>query len=275
MITVEVVGAGAVAQLLCRDLLQRGCSVQLSVPQRNRTGQQQQAWLAELAALPWLQGVRMDATTDQAPLRLFAGTVEQWLEYQDSPRHQSTDSPVLLLTSWWQSLNSLQKQLRGKVLPVYPCITVESWQGRLAALGKLQLELPCDSEPGGMDRASVHQQLDQLGITWLQRDMEGRFKALFARTTFAYWYLLFSLEPRRHGKAGIDRAKITSQWRQVEALMEKEIDLQIPLTSLEFAMAYMRNGDPVKSDAAWILQVLLEHKRKKMDYFLKRQDRFQ
>jgi hypothetical protein len=178
---------------------------------------------------------------------------------------------VLLLTSWWQTLDSLQEQLQGTVLPVYPRIAVESWQGRLAVLGKLHLELPTEAVAPGLDRTTLQRRLDQLGLNWQERPMQTRFKALFARTTFAYWYLLTALEPKRRGEPGVARETILAQWQRLEPLVAGEADLQLSLEMLELSLAVMRNGDPVRNDAAWILQVLLEQKRRKMDYFLERQ----
>jgi hypothetical protein len=55
--------------------------------------------------------------------------------------------------------------------------------------------------------------------------------------------------------------------------LESEPDLKLPLEMLEVAMALMRQGDPERSDPAWILEVLLKHKRAKLDYFLQRRQR--
>jgi hypothetical protein len=279
MNAVEVVGGGAVAQLLCRDLQAAGGSVRLHVPQRGLNAHQQRQRLAGLAALPWLQGVALsgkpgqDSEGDVEPetLRIFAGTPEQWFDYQNSSGHQSACSPVMLLTSWWDSLSALQQQLRGPVVPVYPRITVESWQGRLAVLGQLKLEIPSDSLAVDLDQTSLRGCLNQLGLDWEERPMQARFKALFARTSFAYWYLVTCLEPRRRGEPGADKETITAQWQRTELLVSGEADLQVPLGMLEMVLSMMRNGDPECSDAAWILNVLVEHKRAKIDYFLERQ----
>ncbi len=281
MNTVEVVGGGAVAQLLCRDLQAAGGSVRLHVPQRGRNAQQQRQRLGDLAALPWLQGVALSWKPDQAAtgdgepeiLRVFAGTPEQWFDYQNSSDHQSACSPVLLLTSWWDSLSALQQQLRGPVVPVYPRITVESWQGRLAVLGHLKLEIPSEPVAADLDQTRLRECLHQLGLDWEQRPMQGRFKALFARTSFAYWYLVTCLLPRRRGEPCADKEAIAAQWQRTELLVSGEADLQVPLEMLEMVLSMMLNGDPECSDAAWILKVLVEHKRAKIDYFLERQGR--
>jgi hypothetical protein len=278
MTAAEVVGAGAVAQLVCRDLRDKGCAVHLMVPQGGRTKQEQRERIAELKARAWLEGIRVssaaaDTTSRHAAprgLRLFAGTVEQWFDAQDSSNQPSEEAPVLLLTSWWKPLSHLQKRLRRGVVPVYPRTTVESWDGRLAVLGGLQLELPSEEIPG-LDRGWLRHQLEHLGLSWVERPMQARFQALFARTRFAYWYILECLDPRRRGEPGASPETTLERWQQVEPLLAPETDLQIPLEMLELALSVMRNGDPTLSDAAWILKVLVEHKRPKIDYFLQRQ----
>lgn len=280
MTQVMVVGGGAVAQLICRDLVANGSSAQLTVPARGHSEQWHRHQVAKLATLPWLEGVQIrdepaETTLINAgpeALRIFAGTVEQWLDYQNSPAHRSADEPVLLLTSWWKTLSNLQEQLKGSVLPVYPRTTVESWMGRLAVVGGLQLELPSEALPPGLDRVVLQRRLDQLGLSWVERPMQGRFRALFARTRFAYWYVLDCLEPRRGGATGQSRETIIQQWRQIEHLLEGEADLAISLEMLELGLALLRNGDPDRNNASWILHVLLNHKRRKMEYFLQRQE---
>lgn len=269
---VQVVGAGAVAQLLCRELVAGGAQVGIHVPQRARSNQQQAQLTAELMAWPWMQGVVADSVAP-AELRLFAGTPEQFWDYQSSQHHRAASSALLLLTSWWGTLADLQTQLQGPVLPVYPRVTVESWQGRLAVVGSLQLELPSDGNPPVVDLQAVAAVLDACGLAWERRPMQHRFKALFARTSFAYWYLTACLEPAEQGGQPADRPAIEAQWQTIQPLLDNEPDLRLPLEMLELAIALMRKGDPERSDPAWILEVLLNHKRAKLDYFLQRQQR--
>lgn len=269
---VQVVGAGAVAQLLCRDLVASGVHVGIHLPKRTRTNQQQDQLGTGLMALPWMQGVAADQAAP-AELRLFAGTPEQFWAYQASEHHRAASSPVLLLTSWWDTCSSLQGQVHGPVLPVYPRVTVESWQGRLAVVGSLQLELPSDCSPLAVNQTVVGAALDACGLAWELRPMQHRFRALFARTSFAYWYLVACLEPAERGRQPADRSAIEAEWSQIQPLLESEPDLKLPLEMLEVAMALMRQGDPERSDPAWILEVLLKHKRAKLDYFLQRRQR--
>lgn len=258
------------AQLLCRELVAGGANVTLHVPERGRSQQQQAQLTAELLALPWMQGAVVDPSAP-AELRLFAGTPEQFWEYQASQHHRRANAPLLLLTSWWDSLAALQPQLQGPVLPVYPRVTVESWQGRLAVLGSLQLELPNDGSQAEVNLTAVGELLDTFDLAWQARPMQHRFKALFARTSFAYWYLAACLEPAEQGSPAADRSIIEAHWHRIQPLLDNEPDLRLPLPMLELAMAVMRQGDPESSDPAWILEVLLHHKRAKLNYFLQRQ----
>jgi hypothetical protein len=270
MTTVEVVGAGAVAQLLCRELLAAKAQVMLHVPQGARSDQQHHQLTAELKALPWMQGL-MANLAGSPSLRLFAGTPEQFWSYQTSHHHQIAGSPVLLLTSWWDTLSALRRQLQGPVLPCYPRVTVESWQGRLAVVGRLQLEIPNDFDCPMADWTAVGEALDACGLAWELRPMQHRFKAHFARTCFAYWYLVANLEAAERGENPVDRQGIEAEWQRLQPLLDHEPDLKLPLEMLEFAIALMRQGQPQSSDPAWILEILLHHKRAKIDYFLQRQ----
>lgn len=278
MTDVEVIGGGAVAQLVCRELLARDVSVRLYPPQGRRSNHQHHQLLTELNELPWLEGITLRAeasssapvSTEQVCLRIFAGTVEHWFDYQNSFEHQQARSPVLLLTSWWNSLTNLQNQLVGPVLPVFPQVVVESWHGRLAVLGQLRLELPAERLNSGLMSSTLHDQLNQFGLRWTERVMEHRFRALFSRTSFAYWYLVSSLVPKRLGLSGVNSESILCHWHHVQSLLKTEPDLQLALPILKITLEQMLNGDPDINDAAWILKILLTQKRRKIDYFLER-----
>jgi hypothetical protein len=81
------------------------------------------------------------------------------------------------------------------------------------------------------------------------------------------------LEPSQRGDTPPDRLRMEAEWQRLQPLLDHEPDLKLPLEMLEFAIALMRQGQPQSSDPAWILEVLLHHKRGKIDYFLQRQHR--
>lgn len=272
MTTVEVIGAGALAQLLCRDLLAAKAQVMLYVPQGKLSDQQQHRLNAELRAQPWMKGV-MEILGGHPDVRLFAGTPEQFWAYQSSHHNQTARSPMLLLTSWCESHSALRAQLDQSVYPCYPRVTVESWQGRLAVLGHLVIEIPNDIETCFQDWSKVRSVLDACGVAWELHPMEYRFKAHFARTCFAYWYLVNHLEATERGDEPVSRRDIKAEWETLQPILALEPDLELSLEMMELGLSLIRLGEPKTSDAAWILNVLLNHKRGKVEYFLQRRQR--
>lgn len=266
---IDLIGSGAVAQYLCRELTAKGNSVRLHVPQYRRNDDQQQALLADLSSLPWMQ-VLTPRHDQPSTIRLFAGTPEQFFSYQHTKHHQESSIPLLLLTSWWMDLKQLEAQLCGPVIPAYPRITVESWKGRLASFGALRIELPNDLLASSVSGDDVSSALTWLGLDYDLMPMQKRFKSRFMQTSFAYWYALSRLKPTTSRGQTIDHSEVQRLWDSLFIHWESQPDLQVPLSTLEIGIQLMYRSDPALSDPAWILHVLLHHKPAKLHYFLSR-----
>lgn len=266
---VEIIGAGALAQFFCRELTARHIPCRLHVPQGSLSNQAHHALLDDLALLPWMKLIAPEPGELPA-LRIFAGTPESFFSYQSTRHHQQATSPLLLLTSWWHDLSLLSVQLSGPVIPAYPRITVESWQGRLASSGVLRVELPLEQLRDSPTVDDVASFLERLGFQTDMRHMEHRFKARFFQTSFAYWYSLGHLSLGDHLDSSLASIAPDRLWDSLRIYWESEPDLQLSFPALELGIKFLYQADPSHNDACWILQVLLNHKIGKLHYFLLR-----
>ena len=274
---VEIIGNGSVAQLLCRELTSSGNNVRLQVVQYNLNDVDRIKLVTSLRALPWLQHTDIylrNSTADYSwlpkpDIKIFVGTIERFRQYQKSVFINS-QTPILLLTSWWGKHDQLNKELPDFVLASYPKTTVESWHSRLVVLSQLDIELPIEvarSNPFFRDCARI---LESSGIRCTPRSMQNRFQTFFALTTFTYWYLIHYILPKQHGQPPVDKELVKTRWLNILPFIENEPDLGASLESVLFFINTIAKSNPEKNDAAWIINVLLSYKRGKIDYFLDR-----
>jgi hypothetical protein len=175
--------------------------------------------------------------------------------------------PIVVLTSWHDSYHSILEFIDCNILPVYPVMACESWQGQLVAHGTSWLELD-DQYLNHTNSKDVTHILQLLGFTLKYMPMKNRFRARFATTSFAYSYIRSKAFPSTSfHMSGFDTQLALVQ---LGKLLSTELDLLSMLQDYPRQLSDLWTNREITGNIGWILRILMQYKLGKTDYFIHR-----
>lgn len=210
-------------------------------------------------------GVRVCSSFDCI---LFVGTVERFQEFAETRGwNLFRGVDIILLSSWHGSLKELHERIPSNVLPAYPVIACEEWDGQLVACGSSLLEID-GSQASNEKWKIVLANLKMVGFRLNLLDMSTRFRARFSTTSFAYSYIR-SL-PGHEGDSVKLKFSLERGIQQLKTILGDHPDLLGDIEGFPRSLERLWTYRDTLGAVGWIVNILMNKKLGKTNYFIDR-----